>query len=167
MLPITLRTLRPLLAFFAFLDHFLEHGQTVIKNLCWFCNQFSLIDSAIDEPSFIDKLVSVFVVLESHTKRKSILTMTRCGHMFNRSELLLQQLFDLFLDQVLITLMFDLHIFVDDVILDIRSTLQAECILVRGIFLFLLVFVLLVVGGPAFGAAFSIALGFWRPGTRA
>lgn len=142
----TLWTLCPLLTFFALLDHFLEHRQTVIKDLCWFRYQFGLIDSAIDESAFINKLISVFIILEPHTERESILTMSSGGHMFNRPELFLQQLFDLFLDQILITLMFDLHVFIDDVILDIRSALQAERILGRVILLFLLVFVLLVVG---------------------
>lgn len=163
----TLWTLRPLLTFFALLDHFLKHRQAVIKNLCWFCNQFGLIDSAIDESSLIDKLISVFIVLEPHTERESILTMSRGGHMFNRSELFLQQLLYLFLDQILITLMFDPHVFIDDVILDIGSTLQTVRILRRVSLLFLLVFVLLVVRRLAFRAALSIAFGFWGPGARA
>ena len=85
-----------------------------------------------------------------------------CGaHMLDRSELFLQQFFDLFFDQILITLMLNLHVFIDDVILDIGSALQTECILGRVILLFLLVFVLLVVGRPALGAALSMPLGLW------
>lgn len=119
----TFWTLDPLLTLFTFLNHLLKHGQAIIKRLCWFSNQFSLINCAIDKPSLIDKLIRVFIVFKPHAKRESILTMCSCGHMFNRSKFFLQQFFDFFLNQILITLMFDPYILIDDMILDIGSTL--------------------------------------------
>jgi hypothetical protein len=116
-----LRTLQPLLSSLGFLNKLFDHGKAVLEDQSSFSDHFCLVECVGDGSALIDKLKGVLIVFEANVECEIIIVTFNWSDMIYWAKLLLDDLLHAIHDLALIALVPYPHVFVDDMVFDIRA----------------------------------------------